>query len=83
MKKPTIYEIKRLTAETQPYFFSRNTLKFFGQTMKDFKVMHHTQNNVKGFLIEARCKDFNGNYTHLTQRFYNPNTCNLDTFKEA
>jgi hypothetical protein len=34
----TIYEIKARTKETSPYFFSRRTLKFFGQTMKSFKV---------------------------------------------
>jgi len=34
----TIYDIKYRTQETSPYFFSRNTLKFFGQTMKSFKV---------------------------------------------
>lgn len=34
----TIYDIKRLTQDSQPYFFSRNTLKLFGQTLKDFKI---------------------------------------------
>lgn len=34
----TIYEIKTRTKETAPYFFSRRTLKFFGLTMKRFKV---------------------------------------------
>ena len=34
----TIYDIKRLTKESQPYFFSRKTLKLFGQTLRDFKV---------------------------------------------
>ena len=34
----TIYEIKTRTKETAPYFFSRKTMKFFGQTMKSFKV---------------------------------------------
>jgi len=34
----TIYEIKRRTHETAPYFFSRETMKFFGQTLKDFNV---------------------------------------------
>jgi hypothetical protein len=34
----TIYEIKRRTQKTNPYFFNRSTLKFFGQTMKSFKV---------------------------------------------
>lgn len=33
-----IYEIKRATAETAPYFFSRKTLKFFGQTCRSFKT---------------------------------------------
>ncbi len=34
----TISEIKRRTAESQPYFFSRKTLQFFGQTMRSFRV---------------------------------------------
>ena len=34
----TIYEIKELTKETAPYFFSKDTMKFFGQTLKDFRV---------------------------------------------
>jgi len=34
----TIYEIKRKTKNTAPYFFSAKTLKFFGQKMSDFKV---------------------------------------------
>lgn len=34
----TIYEIKRATKEKAPYFFSRDTLRFFGQTMRSFKV---------------------------------------------
>ena len=28
----TIYEIKKQTKKTAPYFFNRETLKFFGQT---------------------------------------------------
>ena len=34
----TIYEIKRLIQSTSPHFFDRATLKFFGQTMRDFSV---------------------------------------------
>jgi hypothetical protein len=34
----TIYEIKERTRETSPYFFTRKTMKFFGQTMKSFRV---------------------------------------------
>ena len=33
-----ISEIERLTFKTNPYFFSRGTLKFFGQTKRSFKV---------------------------------------------
>jgi len=33
-----IRDIKRLTFRTNPYFFSRGTLRFFGQTMQSFKV---------------------------------------------
>ncbi len=35
----TISEIKRRTEDTQPYFFSRKTLQFFGQTMRSFRVI--------------------------------------------
>jgi len=38
MSTPTIYEIKRATKFKSPHFFDRDTLKFFGQTMKSFKV---------------------------------------------
>ena len=34
----TIYEIKRRTAETEPYFFKRSVLKVFGQTLRSFHV---------------------------------------------
>jgi hypothetical protein len=38
MNKLTIYDIKYATEGKSPYFFSRNTMKAFGQTMKSFKV---------------------------------------------
>lgn len=31
-----IYDIKRLTAETEPYFFSRDTMRFFWSNVKRF-----------------------------------------------
>lgn len=31
-------ELKRLTAETSPYFFTRNAMKCFGDTMKNYGV---------------------------------------------
>ena len=38
MKRLTIYDMKYRTLETAPHFFARKTLKFFGQTMRDFSV---------------------------------------------
>lgn len=37
--KLTIARIKRLSKTTSPHFFTRSTLKFFGQHMRDFKVI--------------------------------------------
>ena len=34
----TISEIKKLTAETEPYYFSRKTMRWWGQKMSDFSV---------------------------------------------
>lgn len=34
----TIYDIKRLTADTAPHFFDRDSMRFFNQTLKDFHV---------------------------------------------
>lgn len=34
----TIAEIKRINQQAGHYFFSRDTMRFFGNTMKDFKV---------------------------------------------
>lgn len=46
MKKPTIYEIRRRVEDKQPYFFSRKTLRFFGQTMRDFSVERSPNGNL-------------------------------------
>ena len=34
----TIQEIKQRTKKTSPFYFSADTLKFFNQTLEDFKV---------------------------------------------
>jgi hypothetical protein len=70
IQKPTIYDIKRLTEATAPYFFSRSSMKFFKQRMSDFKV--YRADNDK-FLISA--PSFGGNYT---QRLFNPYTNELE-----
>ena len=70
----TIYEIKRRTKETSPYFFSKDTLRFFGQRMKDFKV---TKIDNDCYYINAPMYDFNGKYMGETDRFFNPLTNKL------
>ena len=65
----TIYEIKRLTAETSPYFFSHDTMKFFGQTLKSFSVKKQSDGR---YLVTAKSKG------GLTKRYFNPITNELE-----
>lgn len=77
----TIYEIKERTEETQPYFFERKTLKFFGQTMKDFKVYKQDDGR---FLITAPIRS-GGKIVGNTERYFNPETNKLESvsFKQT
>ena len=78
----TIYEIKRRTEATSPYFFSRDTLKFFHQTMRDFSV--YKQKDGK-FLIVAPIRQ-RTRFTSgpvfatigYTRRLFNPETNELE-----
>ena len=71
----TIYEIKERTKETAPYFFSRSTLRFFGQTMKSFKVYK----NGDGWLIQADMfAGRHGRYVGQTCRLFNPKINELE-----
>ena len=70
MRKPTIYEIKRLTKEKAPYFFSKDTMKFFNQTLKDFKV-----ESMKDVRYRLSAYSFAENETI---RFFNPKTNDLE-----
>ena len=69
----TIYEIKRLTEKTSPYFFTRDTLRFFGQTMRDFKVYKRKDGK---YLITAPCY-YNGKVMGETRRIFDPETNEL------
>lgn len=60
----TIYEIKECTKETEPYYFSKQTMKFFKQTMKSFKVYKQDDGRFK---IVAPCP--NG---FKSVRYFNP-----------
>lgn len=33
-----VYELKKNVSKTEPYFFSRSTMSFFGDTMSNFRV---------------------------------------------
>ena len=63
-KRLTIYDIKRLTAESSPNFFSRETMRFFGQTLKMFTVGKCDDGR---YFISAPRK-----HGGRTERFFNP-----------
>jgi predicted lipase len=82
----TIYEIKRRLEDTAPQYFSRETMKFFGQTMKDFRV--YKQKDGK-FLICAPIRQktrFSGSQIWATigetRRIFNPETNKLERVTE-
>jgi len=70
-----IYDIKRLTLETSPYFFSRRTLKFFGQTMNDFRIKKQKDGRYKIFADVF----LDGQKVHETIRYFNSETNELET----
>lgn len=72
----TIYEIKTRTAETSPYFFSRQTLKFFGQTMASFSV--RKMGDFSGRYIITAPMKMNGRVIGQTCRVFNPENNKLE-----
>ena len=78
MTRLTIYDIKRLTLESSPYFFTAKTLKFFGQTMRSFSVRKQADGRTK---ISAPMTDrTTGQRMGETVRYFNPinNTLELN-----
>jgi hypothetical protein len=70
--KPTVYDIKQSLA-LGSHFFSRDTLRFFGQTMSSFKTDWH--NKDKGIVrIYAPMRDHTGQRMGTTERFVDINT---------
>lgn len=45
MKTPTIYDIKYLITN-ESHYFDRKSMRFFGQTLKDFKVKKSPQGRI-------------------------------------
>lgn len=65
----SIYEIKNRTLETSPFYFTRKTLKFFGQKMKDFSV----RKDGERYKVSAPMRDRNtGKVMGTSVRFFNP-----------
>jgi hypothetical protein len=74
--KFTIYDIKRLTEDTSPHFFTRKTMKFWGQTLKDFSVQKMDDGRYR---ISAPYRDVHGKFTNkYTERYFNPKTNELE-----
>ena len=71
----TIYEIKRLTEHTSPHYFTHNTLKFFNQTLKDFKVYKQSDGR---FLISAPMFNHSGTTVGTSKRYFNPENNKLE-----
>jgi len=59
--KPTIYEIKRMTFDKLPYFFDKNTMKFYGQRLSDFKVKRSPKGKI--YIYARIAKDEGGGYS--------------------
>ena len=78
MKTPTIYEIKADYYRHNPegHYFDRATLKWFGQTMRDFHVNKTDKEGV--FYIWAKSRCIFGNYrlsvAETSEAYYNMNT---------
>lgn len=69
MKTLTIYDIKRLSYNHSPYYFDSKSMKFFKQTLKDFKVKKEIDGRYK---IEAPIKNNYYKIVGQSIRFFNP-----------
>ena len=82
MSKLTIYEIAELTQETSPQFFSKKTMRFFGQTMSKFKVYYGDDFGYPDkYLISCPMKSpSTGKIVGYTERIFNPENNKLETY---
>lgn len=69
-----IYEIKQRTQATAPKYFSRETLKFFGQTMRMFSVKKQKDGR---YLVSAPSY-WDGKLMGYSKRFFNPSNNELE-----
>ena len=81
-RKVTIQEIKERTKDTAPYFFTPDTLRFFGQTLRSFSVTPLEGGEHKGkYLISAPSYDSRGVYMGETKRIFDPVSNTLNPVK--
>ena len=72
--KMDIYKIAELTKETSPYLFSTDTMRFFRQTMRKWKIKE-----VGGrWKISQDSRDTDGRLMGTTVRFFNPQNNELE-----
>lgn len=74
---PTIYQIKQATAETSPKYFDRNTLRFFGQTLRAFSV--YRQDDGRYLITAPRFNRFTRRQVGRSERYFNPATDRLES----
>jgi hypothetical protein len=67
---PTVYQIKRRVTNA-PYFFDAHTMRFFGQTLKSFKVARLDNRH---FLLSAPMIT-EGKYRGNSTRIFDAETC--------
>lgn len=68
----TIYEIKRRAVSTGN-FFDRDTMKFFHQTLKDFRVEKSCK-YPGTYYFHAHMRDMEGRIVGETERWFDPTT---------
>lgn len=69
-----IYQIER-NCLGSPFFFSKDTLRFFGQTMEGFNVEFQGDGR---YMISQKMTDSDGTDRGMTRRFYNPKNKKLE-----
>lgn len=67
----TIQEIKEAVRDTEPYYFSDNTMRLFGQKISDFEVRQMTDGR---YMISA----YSPKSGSCSIRFFNPNNNRLE-----
>ena len=70
----TIHDIKALSHDDAPHFFSRQTLRFFGQTMRSFSVRKAADG--RRYLVTAPVI-IDGRHAFDTARYFDPETNTL------